>query len=304
MHAGHFAAIVALVGFIVYAHRRTTALVKEEAEQSRREADRALEPLSVSTALATDLTLRWRAGTYVSLIVLLVVLGAAAAWMWSERSWLLLGLSGLMFAWTAKMLLGRVREPDVLRVRPMGIEDSIGVGLIPWQDIKSVFLHESEIKGTKSTSLSIEVRDAYLQRLGPVARFGVRLGTLGSGNTIRIQVQTLNMAPLALFRLIRAFHERALPAGAISGNDGYYVVDLPFGELKQIMAELQKTASASGGPRRAEELAARMDTLIKADIERISRPPAPAEKTNWAAIIALVLALLIALLVGAAAFTR
>ena len=259
MHAGHFAAIVALLGFVVYAHRRTTALVNEEAEQSRREADRALEPLSVSTALATGLTLRWRAGTYVRLIVLLVALGAAAAWMWSERSWLLLGLSSLMFAWTAKMLLGRVREPDVLRVGPMGIEDSTGVGLISWQDIKSVFLHESEIKGTKTASLSIDVRDpeAYLQRLDPVARFGVRLGPRGFGDAIRIQVQTLDMAPLALFRLIRAFHERALPAGAISGVDNYYVVDLPFGELEQIMAELRKTASASGGPtRREQELAA------------------------------------------------
>jgi hypothetical protein len=311
MHAGHFAAIAALLGFIVYAHRRTKALLKEEAEQSREQADRAVAQMASGTALTNGVTLRWRARTWVLSIVLLAGLGAAAAWAWSERSWLLLSLSGLMLAGIAKMLLARIREPDVLRVGTLGLEETSGVGLISWQDIESVFLHEAEVKGTKTASLSIKVRDpaAYLQRLGPVARFSRRLNTLGIGDALQIQLQTLDMAPLALFRVIRAFHERTLPAGAISGTDRYYAVDLQLAELKRVTAELQKTlaepASASGGPtRRQEELAARMDALIKADLERLSKTVVQARKTNRATIIVVSLALLIVLLAGAAVFGR
>jgi hypothetical protein len=307
---GGFAAIVALLAYIVYAQRRTAALVKEEAEQSREEADRALERLRGSAALTTGVTLRWRVRTYVLSIVALVPgrrrrLGVERALLAAAGA-----LCAPMFAWVAKALLGRIREPDVLRVGSMGIEDNIGLGLIPWQDIKSVFLHEYEMKGTKVASLSIDLHDpgTYLRRLGPVARFWFRVGTLGFGNAIRIQVQTLDMAPLALFRLIRTFHERALPAGAISGTGNYYVVDLPGGKLKQLMAELEKTfagpAPASGAPtRRQEDLMASMDALIKAEKEQTSATRARAEKTtNWAPILAVVLAVLIMLLVGAAVF--
>jgi hypothetical protein len=305
MRAWHYAAIVALLGYIVYAQRRTTALLKEEAEQSRQEADRVLAPLNLSATLATGLTLRWRTRTYVGLLVALIVLGASAAWAWNERSWLLLALCGLMLAWTARALLGRIREPDALRIGTTGIEDTIGVGLIPWQDIKSVSLLQSEIKGTKIASLSIDVREAYLQRLSPLARFRIRLDTLGFGDAIRIQVHTLDMPPLALFRLIRAFHERSVPAGGISGNDQFYMVDLPFGELKQVVAELEKTlagpASASGAPtRKQEELAARLDAVVKAHQEQASMTLARADKVRrWPAIVAILLAVLIVVLVGA-----
>jgi hypothetical protein len=304
MRAWHYAAIAALLGYIVYAQRRTTALLKEEAEESRQEADRALAPLNMSTTLATGLIVRWRTRTYVGLVVMLIALGALAAWAWSERSWLLLALCALTLAWTARALLGRIREPEALRIGPMGIEDTIGVGLIPWQDIKSVSLHRSEIKGTKVANLSIEVAEAYLQRLGPLARFGIRLDTLGFSNAIRIQVHTLDMAPVALFRLIRAFHERTLPAGAISGKDEFYMVDLPFGELKQVMAELEKAlagpASASGGlTRRQEELAARLDAVMKARKEQTSTILARADKVrSWPTIVAVLLAVLIVVLVG------
>jgi hypothetical protein len=310
MRAWYYVAIVAVLGYIVYAQRRTTALLKEEAEQSREEADRALAPLNLSATLGTGLTLRWRARTYVGLLVMLIVLGASAAWAWSERSWLLLALCGVMLAWAARALVGRIREPEVLRIGPIGIEDTIGVGLIPWQDIKSVSLQQSEIKGTKTASLSIDVREDYLQRLGPVARFRIGLDTLGFGDAIRIQVQTLDMVPLALFRLIRAFHERTLPAGAISGNDGYYVVDLPLGELKQVMAELDKTlvgpASASGGlTRRQEELTARLDAVLKAHQEQTSMTLARADKVRrWPAIVAVLLALLIMALLGTHVLSR
>jgi hypothetical protein len=310
--AGVFAAFVALLlGFIVYAQRRATALVKDEAKLSREEADRAFERLSASPALTTGVTVRWRARTYVLFLVVLVAAGAVATGAWSERSWLLLALAGLSFAWAAKALLARLREPDVLQVGPMGIEDKIGFGLIPWRDIESVFLHEYEIKGTKAASLSIGVRDpgAYSRRLGPVARFWSRAETLGISDAIRLQIQTLDIAAPVLFRVIRAFHERAVPAGAIWGTDNYYQVDLGGAKLKQVMAELEKTfagpAPASGVPtKRQEELMARMDAVIKAENERISTTRARAEKTNWAAILAVVLALLIALLVGAGVFNR
>src|SRR5687767_2896729 len=91
MREWHYAAIVALLGYIVYAQRRTTALLKEEAEESRQEADRALAPLNMSTTLATGLTVRWRTRTYVGLVIMLIALGAFAAWAWGQRSWLLLG---------------------------------------------------------------------------------------------------------------------------------------------------------------------------------------------------------------------
>ncbi len=310
MRAWHYAAVVALLVYIVYAQRRTTVLVKEETEETRQEADRALAPLNLSTTLASGLTLRWRARTYVGSLIMVIVLGASAAWAWSERSWLLLALCGMILAWTAGALLGRIREPEVLRIGPMGIEDTIGVGLIPWQDVKSVSLQQSEIKGTKTASLWIDVREAYLEGLSPVARFWLRLDTLGYRNAIRIQVHTLDMAPVALFRLIRAFHERTLPAGAISGKDEFYMVDLPFGEWKQVMAELDKTlvgpASASGGlTRRQEELAARLDAVVKAHQEQTSRTLAQADKVKrWPAIVAVLLVVLIMLLVGTVVLSR
>ena len=303
--AGFFAVVAALVGYVVYAHRRTGALLKEEAESSRNEADRAFEQLSASPTLMTGVSLRWRARTYTLFIVVLVGAGAGGVAAWSAQSWLLLGLCALGFVWAAKNLLARLAEPEVLRVGPLGIEDKIRFGLIPWQDIQSVFLHEYEIKGTKAASLSIGVRDpkAYALRLGPLARFSRRAETLVPSDDIRFQLQTLDMAPLAIFRVIRAFHERALPAGAIFGTDNYYRVDLEGVKLKQLMAELEKSvgsASASGAPtRQQEELLARMDGLLKADKERISSPPrAPVEKTNWVAIVAVVTILLAALLYG------
>lgn len=47
-----------------------------------------------------------------------------------------------------------------------------------------------------------------------------------------------------------------------------------------------------------------MNALLKADNEQISKTLARTEKTNWAAILAVVIALLIALLVGAGVFKR
>ncbi len=307
--AGFFAAVAALVGYIVYAQRRTVALVKEEAERSREEADRVFERLSASGTLMTGVSLRWRARTYVGFIVVLVAAGAAGVWAWSERSWLLLALCGLGFAWAAKSLLTRLGEPEVLRVGPMGIEDKIRFGLIPWQDIESVSLHEYEIKGTKAASLSIGVRDpkAYTQRLGPLARLSLRADTLGFSDDLRFQLQTLDMEPLSIFRVIRVYHERTLPAGAIFGTGNYYRVDLEGAKMKKVMAELEKTfagsAAAPGPPtRQQEELVARMDALLKAGNEQISKTRAQAEKTNWPAIIAVVAALLISLLIGAGVF--
>jgi hypothetical protein len=313
--AGFFAAIAALVGYIVYAQRRTVALVKEEAERSGEEADRALERLRASGALMTGVAVRWRARTYIGFTVVLVAAGAVGAWAWSARSWWMLALSGLLFAWAAKNLLARLGEPEVLRIGPMGIEDKLRFGLIPWQDIVSVFLHEYEIKGTKAASLSIGVRDpaAYTQRLGPVARFSHRAETLGFSDDIQFQAHTLNMAPLALFRLIRAFHERTLPAGAIFDAANYYRVDLEGAKMKQVMAELEKnfagSASASGAPtRQQQDLLARMDALLKTGNERVSSTRAstraPVEKTNWPLVLVVVIGLLIAALVGADVFKR
>jgi hypothetical protein len=308
---GFFVGIAVLVGYIVYAQRRATALVTEEANLSREEADRAFERLSATPALTTGVSLRWRTRTYVGLIVVLVATAAGAALGWAERSWLLLALSGLMFMWAAKTLLARLAEPVVLRVGPMGIEDTFRFGLIPWQDIESVSLGEYEIKGTKAATLSVGVREpgAYWRRLGPVPRFRLRAETLGFSDDMRFELQGLDMAPLALFRLIRAFHERLLPAGAISGTDNYYRVDLEGGKLKEVIAELEKTFAAStlrsaAPTRRQEELMARMNALIKVDDKRISGSRVRAAKMNRAAILAIVIALLIALLAGASVFGR
>lgn len=310
MHGGYFAAIAALLGFIVYAQRRAAVLLKEQEEQSREEAERALELLN-ATGMTNGVTLRWRARTWLLVIIALLVTGAGAAWGWSERSWLTLVTSGLMLAWAAKVFLWRVGEPEVLRIGAAGIEDNTGLGLIPWQDIKSVFLHESAIRGTKVAGLSIGLQDpgAYWRRLGPITRLRHRDTLFGSSDAIRIQVHTLDMAPPALFRVVRAFHERALPPGALSGRDKFYGVDLRFGEIKQLVAELEKLAagppSASGGPtRREEELAARLDALIEAEREQIAKTLAQVRRTNWAAIIAVLLALLVVLAAGMGEFSR
>jgi hypothetical protein len=240
---------------------------------------------------------------------MLVATAAAAAAGWAERSWFMLVLGSLVLIWVVRMLLARLAEPVVLRIGPLGIEDTTRFGRIPWQDIESVFLHEYEIKGTKTATLSIGVREpeTYAQRLGPVARFWLRIETLGSGGDIRFQVHTLDMAPLAIFRLIRVFHERVLPAGALFGTDNSYRVDIEGGKLNELMAELEKSFAeltpASGMPsRRQEELMARMNALLKTDNERVSRSCAQVGKTNRAAILAIVIGLLIALLAGAKVF--
>lgn len=260
---GYFIAVALLIGYIVYAQRRSTALVQEEAQASREQAEQAFERLRSSPELTTGVTLRWRARTYVLFVVILIGAGAAAVWGWNERIWLALGLGAPIFAWAAKSLLGRLAEPDVMRVGPQGIEDLIRFGTIPWQDVTKVFLHEYEIKGTKVADLSIEVRDpaAYLSRLGPLARLSHRAETLGLSTDLRFRLQTLNMAPGVLFRIIRAFHERALPAGAISGSGPFYMVDLEGAKLKALMDELE---NIGGGPI-PPDLAVRMDAAIKAD---------------------------------------
>lgn len=300
------AGIALLVGYIVYAQRRSASLVKEEADRSREEADRVFERLRTSPP-TTGISLRWRARTYVLLVVMLIATAASAAVGWAERSSSLLIIGGLVFIWALKTLLARLAEPVVLRIGPAGIEDTSRFGLIPWQDIERVFLHEHEIKGTKTASLSVGVRDpgAYSRRLGPIARLWSRTETLGFGDDIRFPLQALDMAPLAVFRLIRAFHERALPAGALSGTDNFYQVDIEGGKLNQLMAELKESLAesdpGSGAPsRRHQELMARMDALVKSDNERMSRTLARARKTNRAAIIlAIAIGLFIALFVGA-----
>jgi hypothetical protein len=308
--AWFFAAVVALIAYVVHAHRRTNALVKEEANLSREEADRVFEQLRPE-AFTTGISLRWRARTYVISIVVLAGTGAGAALGWAERSWLMLGLCGFMFLWVAKSLLARLAEPDVLVIGPTGIEDKVRYGLIPWQDIENAHLHEYEIKGTKAASLSIGVRDpqVYSQRLGPLARFSQRAETLGISKDLRFQLQALDMAPLAVFRAIRAFHERVVPAGAIDGTDNCYRVDAEAARLKEVLAELEKTVAesprASGGlTPRQRELLARMDATIKADGERLSKNLARARRTNRAAMLALVVAAVVALLAGAGIFTR
>lgn len=172
---GYFVAVAALIGYIVYAGRRSTALVEEEAQQVREEADRVFHRLDASPELTGGVTLRWRARTYVAFIVLLLAAGAVVVWGWGARPWLLLALGGLTFAWAAKSLLTRLAEPDILLVGPSGIEDKIRFGLIPWQDIEKVFLHQFEVKGRKGATLSVGVRDpaAYLARLGPIGRLSL-----------------------------------------------------------------------------------------------------------------------------------
>src|SRR5688572_31063848 len=129
-----FAAILVLLfGYVLYAHRRTKALLNEEAARSQEEADRALERLRNTPLQASEVNLGWRARTYVIFIAVLVGAGAGAALAWSERSWHWLALSILIFTWAAKALLARFRDPTVLRIGPMGIEDKIKFGLIPWQ---------------------------------------------------------------------------------------------------------------------------------------------------------------------------
>ena len=303
--------VTLLLAYVVYAHRRTKALVKAEAEQSRQEAERTLARLRATPVPATAVGLRWRVRTYVLFAVALIGAGTGAVVAWSHQSWLPLALLALAFVWAAKPLLARLSEPDVLRVGPNGIEDRLKFGMIAWPDITSVLLHEYEIKGAKAANLSIGVRnpEAYMARLGPVARFWLRLDMLISRDLIRLPIQTLDIAPPALFGLVRAFHERAAPAGAILGNDKYYEIDVEFAKMKQAMAALEKSVgergAAPGAPSaRARELMARMDAVIRADRERISKARATVEKTNWLVIVPVALGLSIALLVGAGLFGR
>jgi hypothetical protein len=277
MAVGYLAAAALLVAYVLYAQRRSVALEKEEARRSGEEASQAFDRLRSSPEFTTGVTLRWRARTYFLFVVLLAALGAATVWGWYESLWLLVGLCVPMFAWAAKSLLARLAEPDVMRVGPQGIEDLVRFGTIPWQDVTQVFLHESEIKGTKVSELSLEVRDpaAYLSRLGPLARLARRAETLGFRRDLRFPLQTLNMAPGVVFRVIRAFHERTLPPGAISGADHFYMVDLEGAELKAIMAELDKIGA---GPLPAD-LAARMDAAIKA-LPGKPGPPHPPGRTK------------------------
>jgi hypothetical protein len=109
--AGLIAGIAVLVGYIFYAQRRATALVKEVAALSRENADREIERLRASSALTTGVNVRWRARTYVACIVLLIGAATGAAMGWTARSGLLLVLSSLAFIWIFKTLLARLAEP-------------------------------------------------------------------------------------------------------------------------------------------------------------------------------------------------
>lgn len=307
--AGSIAGIAVLVAYILYAHRRTNALLKEEADLSREQADRAFEQLKASQALTTAVSLRWRARTHVAAIVLVIATAGGAALGWAKGLWLLLVLSGLGFILLVKTLLGRFAEPVVLRIGPTGIEDLGRFGLIPWQDIERVSLHEYEMKGTRAASLSIGVRDpvAYSRRVGALARFWLRAETLGIGDEIQFQLQALDMAPPAVFRVVRAFHERVLPDGALSGTDNFYQVDIEGAKLNELMAELENSVAASPASaapgRRHEELMARMDALVKADTEKMSRTLARARKTSRAGtILTISVALLFAAWVAAKIF--
>jgi hypothetical protein len=88
------------------------------------------------------------------------------------------------------------------------------------------------------------------------------------------------------------------------------MVDLPFGELKQVMAKLDKTlvgpaSSSDGLTRRQEELAARLDAVVKAHQAQTSTTLARADKVRrWPAIVAVLLVVLIMLLVGTVVLSR
>ena len=289
-------AIVLLVGYVLYAKRRTTALLQAEERQSHEEADRAFAELSATPALTTGVALRWRARTYVLTVFVLLVGATVAVLGWSEGAWVVAAGGGLMFLWVAKTLLGRLAEPEVLLVGPQGIDDRMRFGLIPWQDIDGVFFQEREVKGTKVATLSIDVRnpEAYLQRLGPLARLSRRGEMLGFDDGIPLQLHGLDMAPRAVFRLIRAFHEKAVPSGAIEGNDNLYRVDAEGAKLKTLMADFEASPARASH----DELLARTEALAKRNRERLVEVRARVRKTQWMAIavvIAFVVVLVLAL---------
>ena len=301
-----------LLGYVAYAQRRTSKLLREEATQSGEEADREFARLSQGPAMTTGVTLRWRPRTYLMHVLALALLGIGLAWGRFEESWIIVAFFAAPLLLLARALFGRLRSPEVLRVGPAGIEDEVKFGLIPWQDVESASLYEDELKGVKVASLTIGVKDPepYVRRLGPLARLWLRAETLGGSDAIRIQLQTLDMAPSTLFRIVRGFHERTLPAGAIFSLGNYYQVDIAGGKLRQAMAEADKEfealkASPGTAPTaRLEELLARVETLgrdeLKASRERGDRYAARIKKAKpWLVLtIGLLVALVILVLLG------
>jgi hypothetical protein len=194
----------------------------------------------------------------------------------------------------------------------MGIDDRGRFGLIPWQDIESVSLYEDEVKSAKIAGLTVNVRDPepYVRRLRPLARFWARAEMMGGSAAIRIQLHTLDLAPSTLFRVVRGFHERTLPAGAILCLGNYYQVDPEGGRLRQAMAEVNRelealSADPAAAPTaRLEELMERVKTLdreeLKASRERSDRVLAQIkkEKPRLVLAIGLLIALAVVALLG------
>ncbi|MGH7555485.1 MAG: hypothetical protein ACREMQ_21000 [Longimicrobiales bacterium] len=316
--------VCAGVAFVWFAHRRTNALDAERRERERSESDAALDAALAERIMSSRFVARRTLLAIVGAPVLTIAFAAGAVWTWSTGDYVLaavLGFVGGMLVWLlAPMLSNR----DAVIVDARGVELPGRYELIPWKAIHEAVFWSYKHRSRRIAQVRLGVRNAARYRH---SRWALHLDT-GHDDEVEIPLNGLDGTPESVFAAIRHFHERAVPAGTLLGEAGYYRVDpqaarlevihkrmLEIGEeMKRMAADLERKGRVAGDSpemkaferaselrlKEMEALSAESSKLLSAQTrrfeERVGRAARSLTRLGWLAYGALALVFLFALI--------
>lgn len=271
--------VLVAIAFVVLAHRRTKALVDEEARERHTRANAAFEQWRRQGRATFVAHIRPRA--YVlGAVAALVFIGGISMGV-TAGSWFFIAICGLGALAILLTIIRFLRNHDALEIGPLGIDDRLGFGLIKWADIRGAALHEDETRGVRTAELMLEVDEHvdWKKRLAPVARL-VGPSKWRDGMLI-LALQVLDQPPRTILSVMRGQHEQVAKRGTLVGTETSYRIDETWAKeqalhdraLAMYKTLVDETKRAQEDPRFASDPArqAALEAKVEASMKEIER---------------------------------
>jgi hypothetical protein len=227
-----FSIMLLAIGFVAHADRRTKELEEEEVAEAAARAEGAVERWEGEGRSTFVAHIRLR--TYLLSAVVVLIFLAGVAFGVLGKSLLFTAISGAALLATLPRATKYFRNHEALVIGPLGIDDRLRYGLIPWSDIRAAHLFETETRGVRIAELMLEVKD----RSHYSARQGFASRLLGSnarpGNTLRVPLQILDLPAQTIISIARMQHEKVAPQGSLLGSDAGYAIDESWAKVRTI----------------------------------------------------------------------